>query len=553
MLLLPLFVLLCFQPSLNHAQRLRVSSRNSISDSGAGGLPFALDLKVDVKTGSASIDVDHQPWFLLNQHQNHPHEPSAPTVKVLGWNDMYLKSQDVTHGNQDAFLSAMLGPYTKVRFRWEEKQSTANEHRSDANDTPRTLETNYWSFDHENVMIFEQVFPDGWINPEPDKANFGPNSPSQIVAGFPSINTTQLSQGDFNYLVWGDCFAAGTYHGRWKDKSADDLIQMFNGHTHGQPWVVHDRSGRSAVLSNLDNFFVSGFAYDNTTTVSSPTIEVGLRNTLKSIPPYFRHKSVLVVGDGINRTMMKWGDILLAAGGANKERSNVYDDFLLAHMGYFTDNGAYHYTAAHESKYSNMEETLLDVKQKLKERKVPIRYVQWDDWWMESRGDMPGMLSWQPKPDIFPSGFTNWLDMPLSMYAPGYAGENVWIDDYQWKITNTSRGLTSIPTDVKFYHDLFRNGTKIGMKLFEQDFLCSYGIGGTDLTSTDIYSGSDWFHAINDAALAMNVTVQLCMANTYHLMFSTKLRSVTNARATGDNTRNYAGIYRRSHTTFFSC
>ena len=114
---------------------------------------------------------------------------------------------------------------------------------------------------------------------------------------------------------------------------------MFNGHTHGQPWVVHDRSGRSAVLSNLDNFFVSGFAYDNTT-VSSPTIDVGLRNTLKSIPPNFQHKSVLVVGNGINRTMMTWGDILLAGGGANKARSNVYDDFLLAHMGYFTDNGA---------------------------------------------------------------------------------------------------------------------------------------------------------------------------------------------------------------------
>jgi hypothetical protein len=376
MLLLLLHLLsVSFHPIVCNSQRLRVHSCRG----GRGGREDdeerGINLKVDLSTGSATIDVDDRRWFELNRQA-----PSgSATIKVLGWNDMYLKSQDVTHGNRDPTLSSMLGPYTRIRFRWEEKQKkqTMTMTYGDNDDIPRTLETSHWIFEDSQVMIFEQVFPDGWTNPGEPAANFGPNSPSQIVVGWPSIGTT-LGE-DLFYLVWGDCFAAGTDHGRWMDKAEEDLSQMFNGHTHGQPWMLHDENGRSTVWSNLDNFFVSGFAYSNITVSSSPTsssstINVGLRNTLESIPSNFRHKSVMVAGSGINQTLMEWGDVLLAYGAANKARSQVYDDFLLAHMGYFTDNGAYHYMAAHEEKYANMEEALLDVKKTLKERMVPIRY-----------------------------------------------------------------------------------------------------------------------------------------------------------------------------------
>lgn len=430
------------------------------------------------------------------------------------------------------------------------------------------------------MIMFEQVYESGWTQPTNNNSadittTASDQQPPVIVAPFPSINLTSigsfLPQNDtgLGYLLWGDCFLADTRSGDWNDLSSDDYAQLFNGVTYGQPWVLHNHKedhvvSRAIVWSSLDNYFVSGFA---ATTSPNPTVGVGLRTKLHSIPPGHHHTSVLVAGHGINATLMAWGDVLLTNGGG-KERAKVYDDFVLSHLGFWTDNGAYFYTGKHDN-YTNMQEALLAVKQSMNSSGIPIRYMQWDDWWMvclcllvvddacsipcprtlthyshtqQSKGDIPGMLSWTPKSDVFPSGFSDWLGMPLALYAPQYSGENVWNNEYVWKSVDTKRGRTSIPLDPNFYMHLFRNGTRIGMKFFEQDFLCEYGIGSTGLTSTDVYSGKEWFAFMDDAALSLDVTLQFCMPQAYHLLQSTTIHSVTNARATGDNTRNYPSI-----------
>jgi len=184
-----------------------------------------------------------------------------------------------------------------------------------------------------------------------------------------------------------------------------------------------------------------------------------------------------------------------------------------------------------------MEDALVGLRDGMKEKGIPIRYIQWDDWWMEKHNDFPGMDSWQPKPDVFPSGFADWLDMPLAMYAPAYYSENVWRDDYSWKVDHQKN--TAIPTDPRFYMDLFKNGTSIGMIFFEQDFLCSlpWAIGSTSLTATDLDTGRRWLAHMDSAAAANGIKLQLCMADVYHILQATSLPSVTNARAGGDNTR----------------
>ena len=161
---------------------------------------------------------------------------------------------------------------------------------------------------------------------------------------------------------------------------------------------------------------------------------------------------------------------------------------------------------------------------------------------MEKNEDFPGMISWTPKPDVFPSGFSDWLDMPLAMYAPAYFAENVWRKDYSWKVDHTKN--TSIPTDPRFYNDLFQNGTSIGMKFFEQDFLCSlpWAIGSTSLTTTALETGKNWFLHMDRAAKESEIKLQFCMADIYHILQATSLPTVTNARATEDNTRNVETI-----------
>ena len=40
-----------------------------------------------------------------------------------------------------------------------------------------------------------------------------------------------------------------------------------------------------------------------------------------------------------------------------------------------------------------------------------------------------GLLYWQPRAGVFPSGLSGWLDLPLSLYAPAYSLESVYINE----------------------------------------------------------------------------------------------------------------------------
>lgn len=165
----------------------------------------------------------------------------------------------------------------------------------------------------------------------------------------------------------------------------------------------------------------------------------------------------------------------------------------------------------------------------------PLAPPKWDDWVdpKENNNDNPGITSWWPREDVFPSGLTNWLDTPTSLYAPMYAADNVWTN-YTWK---TAAGCKSaIPLDPAFYDALFANGSRAQMVMFEQDFLCTYNLA-TPLTSSDLTSGATWLTNMDRAAHKANISLQWCMCDPRHILFSTTAHRVTNARATKDNTR----------------
>jgi hypothetical protein len=475
-------------------------------------------VELDMNTAAATLKLEGEPWFHL----------TGNALSVVGWNDGNHLRLSATSVIDDCLAERYerFGSCTNITFLWEDK------------DEEHSLETSFLIFHELDLMIFEQYFPNGWEKPE---ILTQMDDTRLLVTGFPTINLT-LPKDDLAYMSWGGCMLSNPSWGDWKNVPEEEFQKLFDADSYGQPWVLHDPNGRTVVWSSLDNFFVSGFAADR------DKLNVGLKTTLNSIPKEFRHSSILMTGQGINATVMEWGDILLMSGDVQKERSNVYDDFTLAMLGYWTDNGAYHYVGTTGPNYDNMEEALVGIKEGMKEKRIPIRYIQWDDWWMEKIADIPGILSWTPKKDVFPSGFSDWLGMPLAMYAPEYASTNVWIEQYSWKID--PKRNTSIPIDTKFYMDLFKNGTSIGMKMFEQDFLCSYGIGRTTLTNSDVMSGKAWLTFMDAAAREYEIKMQLCMPDAYHLLQSTTLPSVTNARGTGDNTRDYPSILSMGMNTF---
>jgi hypothetical protein len=136
---------------------------------------------------------------------------------------------------------------------------------------------------------------------------------------------------------------------------------------------------------------------------------------------------------------------------------------------------------------------------------------------------------------------TDWLGLPLSLYSSSYSGDNVYLKrgEFRWKVDLQQH---AIPTDRSFYDAIFANGSKVGMKMFEQDFLCSIN-GVTNLTRQDVESGMLWLNGMNEAAADANISLQLCMMNPVHTLASTLLSKVSNGRATRDD---HAGQSRAS-------
>jgi len=102
---------------------------------------------------------------------------------------------------------------------------------------------------------------------------------------------------------------------------------------------------------------------------------------------------------------------------------------------------------------------------------------------------------------------------------------------YKWAVDSSGSVL---PIDVQFFRDIFRNGSVAQMRMFEQDFLCTYA-WNTNLTTRDPTTGMQWLRAMDQAAGEADVGLQLCMVTPLHALAATELRRVTNIRGSNDN------------------
>jgi hypothetical protein len=101
--------------------------------------------------------------------------------------------------------------------------------------------------------------------------------------------------------------------------------------TTGNPLLLYNRNNtRGLILSPLSNFHVG----IHSTAGREHVLEAGIKATVKQIPANFTHTTVLHAGPGIMPTLRGWGDALLLQGG--KKRPDPYDDWTLAHLGYWT-------------------------------------------------------------------------------------------------------------------------------------------------------------------------------------------------------------------------
>ena len=135
----------------------------------------------------------------------------------------------------------------------------------------------------------------------------------------------------------------------------------------GIPLMLFSAAGRALMMSPAEHFFVALHS-----TMRDARIEAGVKASVRFIPAGFTYDTVIYVGPSVNVTLVGWGDHLL--GRTGKHRVDPYADFVLSHLGHWTDAGAYHYQ--NPAPYPDYEQALLAVKEDAEDRKIPYRYAQ---------------------------------------------------------------------------------------------------------------------------------------------------------------------------------
>ena len=102
-------------------------------------------------------------------------------------------------------------------------------------------------------------------------------------------------------------------------------------------------------------------------------VGLGIKRSVRVLPAGFHHENVLAAGAGITDATRALGDALLTRGG--KSRADPSHDFVLSHLGYWTDNGAFYSGNNDRSGFANHEEALKAMKKEWTRLGIPFRWM----------------------------------------------------------------------------------------------------------------------------------------------------------------------------------
>src|SRR5581483_6131602 len=148
----------------------------------------------------------------------------------------------------------------------------------------------------------------------------------------------------------------------------------------GSPYMFFDEHASTTILSPAANFMTASLHGDGQTSISS-----GFNEQLANLPAGFKHQTLMVLDQGINKTMQTFGDGLIALLDVKRPANDA--DTGLKMLGYWTDNRAtYYYRYDKDKGYAG---TLLAVADELKKLGVKIGYMQIDSWWYQKTSTGP--------------------------------------------------------------------------------------------------------------------------------------------------------------------
>eukprot|EP01047_Picozoa_sp_COSAG01_P000942 COSAG01_NODE_19_length_39011_cov_38.134968_16_plen_508_part_00 len=235
----------------------------------------------------------------------------------------------------------------------------------------------------------------------------------------------------------------------------------------------HD--GTVGAVSNLDQFMTAAQTFESASGGAAKASEAsvwshGPGGGLTALPPGFSQRTLVIFANGgMNHATALLGKTVRSWHSAPPK----LPDKTLTHLGYWTDNGAYYmmgywYSTLAGAAPPPKNETpsvLLSAKMaELKQLKVPITYMQLDDYWYKTGscdqnvcGAVGCAQRFEPRPEYFAAGLTNFsnaIGLPLHLYY-GYMCNNLSWPEYNFL---KSGGYTTVsPLDSeRFFSDQFQ-------------------------------------------------------------------------------------------------
>ena len=287
------------------------------------------------------------------------------------------------------------------------------------------------------------------------------------------------------------------------------------------PVFSFDGQGNSFVVSPASNFMISSL-----TTTTSGGIISGINSLITTLPAGFFHKTLLVIGTGINNVIQTWGHTLTTLEG--KIRPANDDGIALNTLGYWTDHGAYYYYNYDPT--LGYEGTLQAVYNSFKQAGIPLGYMQLDDWWYP-KGPKDiwsarnyGIYTYNADPNLFPNGllaFQQQLGIPLMTHAKYVDSSSPYHSQYTMS--------NNVVTDPNYWNMVASYLQNNGVATYEQDWLNNLALPATNLTDPDAFMNN-----MASSMSAAGLTMQYSMPLPRHFLQSSMYNNLTSIRVSGD-------------------
>ena len=321
---------------------------------------------------------------------------------------------------------------------------------------------------------------------------------SANVEPFPSFSRWPSGLHPFGFQSWNYTFAL-------------ECIEA------GSPWLFFDSSLNAFLLSPASDFIVSQI--DNTGGV----VESGIDPTIPTLDAGWEHRTMLVLGRGINAVFDTWGHALTDLYGKVRPASDA--DVSLARAGLWTDNRSpYYYNPG------TAGQALIDAMGYYQSSGIQLGYLQADSWWYPKgvppswQNNGTGLYRLRADLQLFPddlAGFQNRLGAPLIVHS------RYWHELSPDRAEYAFSG--AVPIDPRYWKDLAAYLSSSGVTVFEQDWLSGPAVTARNLRDPDAF-----FDNMAQAMTERGIHMQYSMPLPAHFLQSAKYSNLTSIRASAD-------------------